>query len=338
MPQPDDVEFEQPAQEKLIEDEAKLAQAKADPDIHCYYCGTRNPGTAETCSQCGALLAEGTARASGQVLGTHRDKAVPPVTCPACGAANAPDAPRCVQCGASLAQPKPEPGAPKVQAAPKTKPRAKFLGGAIGIGFLLLAIAACATFFILLNRTEDLTGQVQAIEWSRSVTVEALVPVSYEGWRDEIPAGALIGVCTEQVHHRESRSTGQTREICGTPYTVDKGSGYGEVVQDCTTEEIKEEVPVYAESCEYTVEEWQQIDQATQRGNDLNPRWPAPQLRAGQREGKREESYDITFKTEQGTYTYNTSNAALFAQAQPGSRWILQINTFNTVTDIEPVQ
>jgi hypothetical protein len=164
------------------------------------------------------------------------------------------------------------------------------------------------------------------------------VPVTAEGWRDDVPPGAVIGICTEKVHHTERRPTGKTREICGTPYTVDTGSGYGEVAQDCTTEEIVEDVPVYADSCQYTVEVWQQVDQATLRGNDSNPKWPNPQLRAGQREGQREENYSITFRTEQGTYTYRTSNAELFAQAQPGSRWILKVNTFNTVTDIEPAQ
>ena len=69
-PQPEDVVFEQPAQEELIADEDAIAQAEAGPDIHCAYCGARNPATAETCSQCGADVKEGEARASGQVLRT----------------------------------------------------------------------------------------------------------------------------------------------------------------------------------------------------------------------------------------------------------------------------
>jgi ribosomal protein L40E len=60
--QPDDVEFIQAAEEKLITDEAELAKAKAAPDIHCGYCGARNPSTAEKCSQCGGDLAAGAAR------------------------------------------------------------------------------------------------------------------------------------------------------------------------------------------------------------------------------------------------------------------------------------
>ena len=315
----------------------------------CPHCHTQNRDTAQfcaqcaqplrqTCSQCGALIAEGTERASGQTLGAHRHEAAEPITCPACGTSNDSDAPRCVQCGASLVQPKPEPAAPKAEAAPAPKARSRTLGVSIGVILLLAICAACIAFLVLSGRTEDTTAQVQAVEWTRNIAVEGLVPVTAEGWRNEIPAGTLIGVCTEKVHHTERRTTGETREICGTPYTVDTGSGYGEVVQDCTTEEIFDNVPVYAESCQYTVEVWQKVDQATLRGNDSNPKWPRPQLRGGQREGQREESYTITFRTEQGTYTYSTSNAGLFTQARVGSRWILKVNTFNTVTDIERTQ
>ncbi|MEW5957796.1 MAG: zinc ribbon domain-containing protein [Chloroflexota bacterium] len=333
LPQPENVKFEQPAQEKLIKDQAAIAQAQAGPDIHCHYCGARNPVTAKTCSQCGAALSEGAARASGQVLGAFRDQPAQPITCPNCGAANPADAPRCGQCGASLVKP-----APLQARATAAAPRRFPLIGAVAVIILLLICGACATYFVLFNRTEDTTGQVQAVAWTRTVVIEALTPVTHEGWRDQIPAGAVIGTCTRKVHHTEDRPTGQTREICGTPYTVDKGTGYGEVVQDCTTEEVTEPVEVYADSCQYKVQVWQAVDKLTLQGNDLNARWPDPALRAGQRAGERQESYSITFQTEQDTYTYETGNADLFTQAQIGSRWILEVNTFNTVTGIKPVQ
>ena len=61
FPQPENVAFEQPAQEVFVTDEAELAQAKAGPDIHCFYCDTRNSALRETCTQCGASLIEGQA-------------------------------------------------------------------------------------------------------------------------------------------------------------------------------------------------------------------------------------------------------------------------------------
>ncbi len=335
LPQPDDVKFEQPAEEKLIQDEAEIAKARVGPDIHCHYCGARNPADAEICSQCGASLTEGEARASGQVLGAHRDKPAAKITCPACSAENEADAAKCVQCGAGLTQPKAETPPPPVSA---TQPKVSRLAIIIGVVLLLLICGGCTTFFLLANRTEATNAQVQGCAWTRAVAIEELRPVIREAWRDEIPAGLVAGRCRQAVHHTETQSTGQTREICGTPYTVDTGSGYGEVVQDCTTEEITEEVPVYAELCEYTIEEWQVVDKAVLRGNDDPPRWPEPTLRANQRAGARDESYEFTFRTEQDTYTYATDDAALFAQCQPGGRWQLQVNTFNTVTGIEPAQ
>ncbi len=338
MPQPEDVEFEQPAQEKLIEDEADIAKAKAGPDIHCYYCGSRNPAGAETCSQCGALLAEGTARASGEVLGAHRDKPAEKITCPACGTENEPDAPKCAQCGASLVQPKPAELPPKAEPAPPAKSRSRLVGVVVGVVLALLVCAGCVTFFVLSNRTEDTSAQVQGCSWTREIAIEALVPVTGEDWRDDIPAGADIGQCTEKVHHTEEQPTGQTREVCGTPYTVDSGSGYGEVVQDCTTEEIMEEIEIYADWCDYSVDEWQVVDTAALSGDDSNPRWPELRLQANRREGTRDESYQFTFSTEAGSYTYSTGNANLYAQCRPGDKWVLKVNAFNAVTDIEPAQ
>ena len=164
----------------------------------------------------------------------------------------------------------------------------------------------------------------------------ALQPVEHEGWRDEIPPNAIVGICTEKVHHEEDRSTGQQREICGTPYSVDKGSGYAEVVQDCTTEDIMERVPVYADSCQYTVDEWQVVDTLTTNGHNLNPQWPSVGvLTRNQREGDRNEAYQVTFKTEQGEYTYAPGSEDEFNQYDLGSRWILKVNTFGAVNSTE---
>ncbi len=339
MPQPDDVEFKQPAQEKLIEDDAKLEQAKAGSDIHCHYCGSRNLATAKTCSQCGANLSEGEKRESGQILGAHRDKPAEPVECPACGTMNDAGAPKCINCGSGFgADRQPEPAKPKPPPVPAKKSKAG-LFGIVGIVALVLVICgACITFFVMFSRTEDVNGTVKNTSWTRTIGIEELVPVTREDWRDEIPAKAVIGICTEKVHHTESQPTGRTKEICGTPYTVDKGSGYGEVVQDCRTEQLTEDVSVYATSCKYTIDEWQEVDKETSGGSNLNPQWPDPHLRAGQREGNRKEIYEVSFTTENGAYTYNVDTAGEFAQFDTGSKWVLKVNTFDIVTDVEPVR
>ena len=335
-PQPDEVKFEQAAQEKLITDEAEMARARLGPDIHCYYCGARNPADAKTCSQCGADLSEGAARTSGQVLGAHRTRPAEKIPCPACDTPNEPDAPKCVQCGASLVQPQPAQPRPASPARPGPQPSRSWLFG--GLALLLVVCACVIGFFVFSSRTEDVTGNVRAISWTRSITVEALTPVSGENWRDSIPPGVVILGCTERVHHTESQATGQTREICGTPYTVDQGSGFGEVAQDCTTEPIYEEVEVYADFCDYTTEVWQEVDRATLSGNDFDLRWPDPRLTANQREGVRAETYRIDFNTEAGIQTYTTDDFDLYQQCQIGSQWILKVDGFNAIRSIEPAQ
>ena len=87
-PQPEDVKFEQAVRQELITDEEKLAQAEAGADIHCPYCGARNPAGAETCSQCGGDLVEGVQRESGQVVGAFVSGPEKIIKCPRCGAEN----------------------------------------------------------------------------------------------------------------------------------------------------------------------------------------------------------------------------------------------------------
>jgi hypothetical protein len=117
--------------------------------------------------------------------------------------------------------------------------------------------------------------------------------------------------------------------VCGTPYTVDKGSGYGEVVQDCRYE-------VLEPYCEYTLDEWQKVDEVSAQGNNFSPNWPNAGLIRDQREGERKEIFSCIFSTESGQYTYTTSNPKQFALCEIGSKWVLKVNTFNMVTDIEP--
>ena len=98
-PQPEDVEFEQPLDQKLITDEEKLARAKAGPDKHCPYCNARNAGDAKFCGACGGDLSDAAVRESGRVVGAHHDEPIPDVNCPACGTANPGSNKVCSNCG-----------------------------------------------------------------------------------------------------------------------------------------------------------------------------------------------------------------------------------------------
>ncbi len=100
-PHPEEVGYQQAAEEKLITDETKITAAKAGADIYCGYCGAPNPAAAKTCKQCSADLTEGKAAASGKVLGGLRIEEAAPVTCPSCGAST------CSTAGDSRPRPSP---------------------------------------------------------------------------------------------------------------------------------------------------------------------------------------------------------------------------------------
>lgn len=326
-PQPENVEFHQAAEEKFLEDEAEIARAKAGPDAHCPFCGARNPGDAKFCGECGGDLADAVARESGRVVGAHRDGPAPEVNCPACGTANPATAQVCSQCGGNLQTIPAE--------APALRPAVQPVSGKKGIpvvgmivGFMLCVVAAFAAYFLFI-RTEELTGEVRSVSWTRSIPILALGPVEAEGWWDEIPSDAKLDSCREEYRTTQSDPAPNAVEVCGTPYTVDTGSGAGEVVQDC-------EYEVYDDYCTYTVMDWVVFDEFTLTGTDVNPIWPEVNLLADQREGDRSDSYEVIFNSDGANYDYTVTESTEFSQFTIGSKWIMNVNTLGAVISVEP--
>ncbi|RME61803.1 MAG: zinc ribbon domain-containing protein [Caldilineae bacterium] len=326
-PQPEDVEFIEPQVEELISDEEEIAAAQLGPDIHCPYCGARNRADAEQCRNCGAPLDEGTRRQAGRVVGAFGDATGEPITCPACGTENPPDARRCQRCGAGLV---PGPELKERARRPQARPQPSGLGR-VALMILLGVVAIGVIFIYLATRTQETVGVVADVAWKRSVVVEALVPVQKEAWLTEIPPGVEVGQCRSKVARVQDEPAPNAVEVCGTPYTVDTGSGYGEVVQDC-------QYQIYEEWCTYTVEEWRGADTVIATGEGLTPQWPALQLAPNQRPGERREEYIITFETDGQTYKYVVRDPNAAAQFQEGSRWALEINTFGALTQVKPLR
>ncbi len=323
-PQPEDVAFVQPLQEKLITDSAKLAQAKSGPDVHCGFCSARNLAGAKYCGACGADLSSAKARDKGRVVGAHRSAPVPDVACPACGTLNPADARQCRECSAPL--PGPVPAATAQQPPAKAKSRGALVALAVVGGLCLLG---GLILMLLANRTEDRVAQVQSVAWERQVEVLGLAPVEREGWADEIPSDADVGSCREELRRTVDSPQAGAIEVCGTPYTLDTGSGFGEVVQDCVYE-------LYEPYCEYSVLDWAVVDTAVLRGSDLRPVWPAPSISGQEQLGDQTQSFQVILVGEGESYTYTPDSEAEFRQFVPGSRWALAVNSFGTVAGAEP--
>jgi ribosomal protein L40E len=323
--QPEDVQFEQPVGAELIQDDAKQKEAEAGPDIHCPYCGARNPAGAETCRQCGGDLVEGQMRQAGQVLGSYSEAAPSQIDCPRCGTLNLNSAPVCTQCGAPLNLQTVQPTQPAISAG-QGVPKWVMIAGLLG---LVIVCGIIVSIFARGSQRNELTGVVQQVRWERAIPIEALVNVEYQDWRDEIPANAAIGDCRQAFRYESSEPEPNSEEVCGTPYTVDQGSGYAQVVQDCVYQ-------VYAETCTYQVAEWRVVDTLSLTGSDFNPQWPAVSLSEGQRQGQAlTETYTVLFEAGGQQYTYRLNQLETFLGFQPGSEWTLLVNGFGDLVSVE---
>lgn len=320
-PQPDNVQFQRAADEKLVTDEKGVAAAKAGADIHCGFCGTRNPATATVCSQCGGDLKEGKARQAGQVL-----QAAPPppkaITCANCNFENPGTATTCGQCGAPLpkasVQPQPAPVQARAGAAASStaKPKSKGVNPLVlgGIGaFLLMCCVAILFLFVFPSRSVD--GTVAGVYWQTSVPVQEVQPVNHSNERGSPPSDAYNVSCRTE-----------SEEVCEQK-TVDQGNGFAEVVEECHTET--------EQYCSYTVDEWTTIQTYQLDGNDLYPVYAEPDLFSDQRTGSASQTLNVYFDTSDGQVTYSPGSVNEFQQFQLGSTWKIKMNAVGGVVGVE---
>ena len=318
---PEGVEFELPVQEELDTSAEAAARVAAGPDIHCPYCGVRNPGNATTCSHCGGDLSEGARREKGKTLGAFQAGPVPDVTCPYCGASNPATATKCSSCGGNLERERPE---EPVAAQPKKTSLLLVLG-------VLAALLICffVAFVLLTGGSSETVALVQDVEWTYEIGLEELGPVTREDWRDEVPSGAELENCEQKVRRTESEPVPGATEVCGTPYIVDTGTGKGEKVQDC-------EYQVTDDWCQYTVDDWKPAGEKVVTGHDLDPKWPVLNLMSDQREGGRNEKYTVVLDADGKEYVYQPGTVQDFRQFEVGSKWIVETNRLGGVTSVKP--
>jgi ribosomal protein L40E len=318
-PQPQNVQFQRAADEQLITGDKAAEIAKAGADIHCGFCGTRNPSTATVCSQCGGDLKEGKARQAGGIL--QAAPTLPKViVCTNCGTENPGSERTCKQCGSPLpraAAPAAQQGssiqgkASAVQSiAQKKKPNWLLFGG---IGAFLLT-CCIAVLFLFVFPSKSVQGTVTAVHWQTSVPVQEMQAMNYSNERGSAPSDAYNVSC-----HTEDQ------EVCQDK-TVDKGNGYAEVVKECHTES--------QQYCDYTVDEWKTIQTYTLNGDDYSPVYDSPNITSGQRIGSQSQVLTVYFNTSGGQETYSAGSVSEFQQFQIGSVWTLKMNLVGGVVSV----
>jgi hypothetical protein len=316
-PQPDNVQFEAPAEKKLVSEEKAQELRGRSADIHCGFCGTRNPSTAATCSQCGADLKEGKARQAGREIDLPAGK-LEDVTCTNCGTVNPGTNINCSQCGAALPRPAaPPPGMPASTTAAnaagqgaKKKPNWLLFGG-IGAALLICCVAA---LFLFVFPSQSVQGTVADVYWQTSVPVQEIRAVDYNDERGNPPSDAYNVSCYDD-----------SQEVCEEK-TIDRGDGSAEIVEECHTETER--------YCDYTLDEWTTIQTYTLDGHDLNPYYERPSLTNDQRLGNENADYTVYFDTEKGEITYEPGNLGEFQQFQIDSTWTLKLNAVGGVLSV----
>jgi len=314
-PQPENVQFEQPAEAKLVSDEAAVRAAKGGADIHCPFCGTRNPASAKVCSQCGGDLVEGRRRMAGQVM-QAAPTAPKTVTCRNCGTENPAANTTCSRCGSPL--PRASVLAPAGGSAPATQPvtppkKNAWLPWAILAG---VAVLICAVVgFALFAPTASLEATVDDVYWQTSVPLQEIQSVWYSNEPGSPPSDAYDVSC-------DTRS----RDVCEQKM-IDRGNGYAEVVEDCRTET--------EQYCDYRRDEWRTLQTYTEEGHSLAPFYAQPSYSADQRLGSETVDYTVYFQTVDGTKTYSPDDLNEFQRFSVGSVWILKLNALGSVVGVE---
>jgi hypothetical protein len=279
----------------------------------CPYCSRVNLGRELACAGCGAtrdkdvrffLEDEAPEVEDATLLATARAGA--DWLCQFCSTSNRPDASVCVQCGAekgtSPSRPVQDAAPPLVQAAlgappaePPPPPQPAVSRPGSGCGFrawgclsLVLAVLAVVLFFALRKTIEPV--EVVALEWERTIDVEAYRTVREEAW-DSVPAGGRQLSSRREVHHEEREQVGSERVKTG---TRDLGNGFFEDVYE--DRPVYESRPVYQTRYTYEIERWVKDRTARASGRNGTPQWPDPRVRGLERAGPRKETYTAVLR------------------------------------------
>lgn len=293
---PEKVGFYLPDDNKKVEDEVLIQQAKIGPDWLCDYCGASNQADKTRCKQCHALH-DGSPT---QEVKKYKLDAVP-------------------RQGDEADEPIPLPPAQE-QTEEKASPTTSRMGWLLPL--MLVFLCLCGTWFLFFRSTSTSTT-VTGFEWERTIQVEELETLIEEDW--QIPTDGRYVSEEEAIHHYDQifvRNETRTRDIpeqvqTGTRSYVcgqkDLGNGFFEEVtcQEPTyktqirtetyQEPIYQAVPVFQTKYEYEIDRWVDGRLEKETGSTQNPEWPLIYLTDIEREGERDEVYWVEFTNTDST-------------------------------------
>jgi hypothetical protein len=303
---PEGTKFYMVDDETAVTDQQKIDRANLGADWVCEFCQTSNTADRENCSSCFA------ARGTSPSQQAKRYAAG--------------EAPRSGDMDMDYVPPERQ----QPTQAPKAKRPAWLIPAGIG-ALLFLCLCLCLAVFAF-GRPQQAEATVTQTLWERTVQVEAFETVVEEDW--SVPSGGRTLSQREEIHHydqvlshyetgerqvSEQVQVGTNTYVCG---QEDLGNGFFRDIQ-CTdpvyetqyrTESYQEpvylSVPVYQTKYSYEIDKW--IVKRTERadGDSYQPAWPTINLRAGEREGARQERYTVVFTTADGqTYSQEMSLA-----------------------------
>ncbi|MDP2339936.1 MAG: hypothetical protein Q8O67_03175 [Deltaproteobacteria bacterium] len=210
--------------------------------------------------------------------------------------------------------------------APVKKPLPKKLIAAVVVAVVVAIVVA-----VLLLVKKDVTVDVMAHSWTRTIPVERFEAAHESAWCDGMPGGAY-----NVSRHREQRGTKQVADgqECH-DRQKDQGDGTFKVVNECKTK-YKDE-PVYDDKCNFTIDKWRHNrDEVARGGLAQTPTWPPLRLVAGahlgsEREGSRAEAYTLQLRDAKNGKEYNCNYAEAKWRAVPDrSRHAMQVRLLGT--------
>ncbi len=193
---------------------------------------------------------------------------------------------------------------------------------------ILVVVGLCAMVFFMFFRTSGKTAEATGTRWERSIEVLGLTPVRDTAWQDQVPSEAANVQCRSEVRSTSDQPEPGAKEVCGTPYTLDTGTGMGKVVQDC-------EYQVYDDMCTFTTQQWGVVSVARASGVGFSPEWPAANLVGNQRLGNRNERYECVVSDDQKEYSFTLNSQDEYERCKPGTTWKIEVNSFGDVVAAE---